>query len=256
MKKWNIDPSHTEIGFRVKHMMFTNVKGQFKEYDADIAFDDSLQNASFEFNANVNSIDTNNNDRDNHLRSADFFNVEQFPALKFKSTEVKNNGSDYEIKGDLTIKDVTRPVALKGTISGLMKDPRFNNRMALALEGAIRSDTNNNDRDNHLRSADFFNVEQFPALKFKSTEVKNNGSDYEIKGDLTIKDVTRPVALKGTISGLMKDPWGNNRLALALEGAINRKDFGLTYNAALETGGVLVGEEVKLNIELQLLENK
>ncbi|HLW63364.1 MAG TPA: YceI family protein [Flavobacterium sp.] len=172
MKKWNVDPSHTEIGFRVKHMMFTNVKGQFKEYNADIALDDSLQNASFEFNANVNSIDTNNNDR-----------------------------------------------------------------------------------DNHLRSADFFNVEEFPLLKFKSTEVKNNGSDYEIKGDLTIKDVTRPVALKGSISGLMKDPWGNNRVGLTLEGAINRKDFGLTYNAALETGGVLVGEEVKLNVELQLLEN-
>ncbi|HLV51795.1 MAG TPA: YceI family protein, partial [Flavobacterium sp.] len=78
----------------------------------------------------------------------------------------------------------------------------------------------------------------------------------EINGDLTIKDVTRPVALKGNISGLMKDPWGNNRVGLTLEGAINRKDFGLTYNAALETGGVLVGEEVKLNIELQMIENK
>ena len=173
MKKWNIDPSHTEIGFRVKHMMFTNVKGQFKEYDTNITFDDSFQNASFEFNANVNSIDTNNNDR-----------------------------------------------------------------------------------DNHLKSADFFNVDEFPLLKFKSTQVKNNGSDYEINGDLTIKDVTRPVALKGNISGLMKAPWGNNRVRLTLEGAINRKDIGLTYNAALETGGVLVGEEVKLNIELQMIENK
>src|SRR5690554_5149305 len=132
MKKWNIDPSHTEIGFRVKHMMFTNVKGQFKEYDADIAFDDSLQNASFEFKVNVNSTDPNNNDHDNHLRSADYFNVQQLPALKIKSNEVKSNRSDYEIKGDLSIKDISHPVALKETICGLMKDPWGNNRLPLA----------------------------------------------------------------------------------------------------------------------------
>ena len=99
-------------------------------------------------------------------------------------------------------------------------------------------------------------MEEFPELKFKSTEVQRNGSDYQIKGDLTIRETTLPVTLKGEFSGVLKDPWGNNRIGLTLEGAINRRDFGLTYNAALETAGVLVGEEVKLNIELQMIENK
>ena len=104
MKKWTIDPSHSEIGFRVKHMMFTNVKGQFNEYEADIAFEDQLNDASFEFDAKINSINTNNNDRDNHLKSADFFDAEQFPSLKFKSKNVVENGKNLEITGDLTIK--------------------------------------------------------------------------------------------------------------------------------------------------------
>ncbi|MEG1267025.1 Polyisoprenoid-binding protein YceI [Paenimyroides ummariense] len=173
MKKWTIDPTHSEVGFKVKHMMFTNVKGLFNDYSADIDFNDDLKEANLQFEAKINSIFTNNADRDNHLKSADFFDAEQYPTLNFKSTNIQGNGSEYEITGDLTIKGITKPVTL---------------------------------------NAEF--------------------------------------------SGLMTDPWGNTKVGLNLDGKINRKDFGLTYNAALETGGVLVGEDVKLNAEIQLVEQK
>ena len=164
MKKWTIDPTHTEVGFKVKHMMFTNVKGNF---------DNDLKEANLQFEAKVNSIFTNNTDRDNHLKSADFFDAEQYPTLNFKSTKIEGDGNEYQITGDLTIKGITKPVTL---------------------------------------NAEF--------------------------------------------SGLMTDPWGNTKVGINLDGKINRKDFGLTYNAALETGGVLVGEDVKLNAEIQLVEQK
>lgn len=173
MKKWTIDPTHSEVGFKVKHMMFTNVKGLFNDYSADIDFNDDLKEANLQFEAKINSIFTNNADRDNHLKSADFFDAEQYPTLNFKSTNIQGNGNEYEITGDLTIKGITKPVTL---------------------------------------NAEF--------------------------------------------SGLMTDPWGNTKVGLNLDGKINRKDFGLTYNAALETGGVLVGEDVKLNAEIQLVEQK
>ena len=173
MKKWSIDPTHSEVGFKVKHMMFTNVKGLFNDYSAAIDFNDDLKEANLQFEAKINSIFTNNADRDNHLKSADFFDAEQYPTLNFKSTNIQGNGNEYEITGDLTIKGITKPVTL---------------------------------------NAEF--------------------------------------------SGLMTDPWGNTKVGLNLDGKINRKDFGLTYNAALETGGVLVGEDVKLNAEIQLVEQK
>ena len=173
MKKWTIDPTHSEVGFKVKHMMFTNVKGLFNDYSADIDFNDDLKDANLQFEAKINSIFTNNADRDNHLKSADFFDAEQYPTLNFKSTNIQGNGNEYEITGDLTIKGITKPVTL---------------------------------------NAEF--------------------------------------------SGLMTDPWGNTKVGLNLDGKINRKDFGLTYNAALETGGVLVGEDVKLNAEIQLVEQQ
>jgi len=173
MKKWTIDPTHSEVGFKVKHMMFTNVKGLFNDYSANIDLNDDLKEANLQFEAKINSIFTNNADRDNHLKSADFFDADQYPNLNFKSTNIQGNGSEYEITGDLTIKGITKPVTL---------------------------------------NAEF--------------------------------------------SGLMTDPWGNTKVGLNLDGKINRKDFGLTYNAALETGGVLVGEDVKLNAEIQLVEQK
>lgn len=169
---WAIDPTHSEIGFKVKHMMFTNVSGKFNLFDATIENEEEqFETSAIGFSAEVNSINTGNDDRDNHLRSADFFDVENFGKLSFKSTAVR----------------------------------------------------------------------------------KVNEGEYEISGDLTIKNITKNITLTTEYSGLMKDPWGNTKIGLSLTGKINRKDFGLTWNAALETGGVLVGEEIKLNAEVQFV---
>ena len=125
----------------------------------------------------------------------------------------------------------------------------------ISFEADVNSiDTNNGDRDNHLKSGDFFDAEKFPKMTFKSTKVENKGgADYAVHGDLTIKDVTKPVTLDLEFSGEMIDPWGNTKAGLSINGKINRKEFGLTWNAALEAGGVLVGEEVKINAEVQVV---
>lgn len=168
--KWAIDPTRSEIGFKVKHMMFTNVSGKFLTYDATITTDgDNFENAEIEFSGDIASIDTANADRDGHLRSADFFDTENHPKLTFKGSSFK----------------------------------------------------------------------------------KINDGEYELTGDLNIKGVSKTVKFPVEFSGIMTDPWGNTKTALSIEGKINRKDWGLNWNSALETGGVLVGEEVKLNIELQ-----
>jgi len=169
---WALDPTHSEVGFKVKHMMFTNVSGKFKTYNVEMSNEeDDFSTAEISFTADINTIDTSNVDRDNHLKSGDFFNVEQFPQMIFKSTGID----------------------------------------------------------------------------------KKSDSDYKINGQLTIKDVTKSVSLNAEFSGLMKDPWGNIKAGLSIETKINRKDFGLTWNAALETGGVLVGEEVKIFAEIQVV---
>jgi polyisoprenoid-binding protein YceI len=169
---WAIDPTHSEIGFKVKHMMFTNVSGKFTQFEAAIENEDeAFATSKINFSADVNSVDTANADRDNHLRGADFFDVEKFAKLTFNSTSI----------------------------------------------------------------------------------LKVNEGEYKINGDLTIKDVTKSITLEAEYSGLMKDPWGNTKIGLSLNGKINRKDFGLTWNAALETGGVLVGEDIKLAAEVQFV---
>lgn len=170
--KWTIDPTHSEVGFKVKHMMFTNVSGQFDTYDATITTEDfDFLTSKIEFSADIDSINTGNSDRDNHLKSADFFDAEKNPKLTFVS-------------------------------SSLVK----------------------------------------------------KGDDHELTGELTINGITKTVKLETEVSGLLKDPWGNTKVGLNATGKINRTDFGLTWNSALETGGVLVSEEVKLNIELQFLQ--
>jgi polyisoprenoid-binding protein YceI len=112
-------------------------------------------------------------------------------------------------------------------------------------------DTNVEPRDEHLRSADFFDVERHPQLTFASTAIRQKGSELDIIGDLTIRGVTRSVTLTGEYTAPSKDPWGNDRAALAVGGKISRKDWGLTWNQALELGGVAVGDEVKLRIEAE-----
>ncbi|MET7038265.1 YceI family protein [Elizabethkingia miricola] len=169
---WAIDPTHSEIGFKVKHMMFTNVSGKFEEIYVNLENeDDHFETSDITFSAEINSVNTGNLDRDNHLRSTDFFDVEHYSKITFKSTAIK----------------------------------------------------------------------------------KINEGEFQILGDLTIKNVTQSIALDAEYSGLMKDPWGNTKMGLSINGKINRKDFGLTWNASLETGGVLVGEEIKLTAEIQLI---
>lgn len=171
--KWVIDPTHSEIGFKVKHMMFTNVSGKFSKFDATIESEDhDFENAKIEFTGAIDSITTGNADRDTHLLSPDFFDAAQFPEIKFSATSF----------------------------------------------------------------------------------TKINEGEYVLIGDLTLHGVTKSVELAAEYGGLMKDPWGNTKMALSLEGKINRKDWELNWNSALETGGVLVSEEVRLNIELQFLQ--
>ena len=118
---------------------------------------------------------------------------------------------------------------------------------------AASIDTREPKRDAHLKSADFFDVEQYPTLTFRSTKVEGTARRFALTGDLTIRGVTRPITLDVTYEGTGKDPWGAERVGFAATGTLNRRDFGLTWNAALETGGVLVADEVKITLELQLL---
>jgi polyisoprenoid-binding protein YceI len=117
---------------------------------------------------------------------------------------------------------------------------------------AASIDTAEPDRDKHLRGADFFDVGEFPTLTFKSTSVRRRGDDaYDVNGDLTVHGVTRPVTLLTSFLGTMQDPWGNEKFGFEGELTLNRKDFGLAWNAALETGGFLVGDEVKVMLSIQ-----
>ena len=117
---------------------------------------------------------------------------------------------------------------------------------------AASIDTNEKDRDTHLRSDDFFAVERFKTISFVSTRVSKKGSEtYDVVGDLTIRDVTKEVTLPVTHLGKAKDPWGNEKIGFETEITLNRKDFGLQWNAALETGGFLVGDEVKITLTIQ-----
>jgi len=114
--------------------------------------------------------------------------------------------------------------------------------------------TNNSQRDQHLRNADFFEADTHPNLIFKSTKVERVDSDsFNLYGELTIKNITKPVKLAVEYNGVAKDPWGNVKAGFSINGKINRKDFGITYNATMETGGLMLGEEVKINGDIQLV---
>jgi polyisoprenoid-binding protein YceI len=144
----------------------------------------------------------------------------------------------------------------KGRFSGvsgtITLDPdNFANSHAEVTIDASTIDTRDEKRDAHLRSADFFNVEKYPNITFKSTRVVKDGDDYKVYGDLTILDVTREVELKTEFHGQNKTPWGFEVVGFSASTKINRKEFGLNWNAALETGGFLVGDEVKVHIEIE-----
>ena len=114
-------------------------------------------------------------------------------------------------------------------------------------------DTGSADRDGHLKSGDFFDAETYPTITFSSTEVKRDGSDWAVTGDLTIKDVTKPVTIEFEHTGSARDPFGNLRVGFEGETTINRKDWGLTWNAALETGGVLVSKKITLQLDISAI---
>ena len=169
--KWTIDPAHSEIQFKVKHLMITTVTGSFGTFTGGAETEgDDFENARVDFSADVASINTNSTDRDNHLRSADFFDAENHAQLTF--------------------------------------------------EGKLN---------------------------------KKSDDEYALTGNLTLKGTTQPVTLKAEFGGIGTDPWGNTKAGFSLSGKINRKDFGLSWNAALETGGVMVSEDVRLLAEVQLV---
>lgn len=174
MATWNLDTAHSEIEFKVRHMMISTVKGQFKNFEVSI-----------------------------------------------------NSESDDISKGTVSVKIDTTSL-----------------------------DTKNEQRDQHLKSSDFFDATEFPTITFVSTSVVGDVQDeFKINGDLTVKGITKPIVVKAEFGGIAKDPWGNEKVGYTVKGAINRSDFGLTWNAALETGGVMVSEEVKFEGELQFLKS-
>jgi len=170
---WNIDPVHSTAQFKVKHMMISNVKGEFNAVTGALKLDGTdITKSRIEASIDAATINTRDAQRDAHLKSADFLDVDKFPVLTFKSTRISKTGdSELAVEGDLSIHGVTRTVV------------------------------------------------------------------FEIEGP----------------SAPMKDPWGNTRIGLSAATRINRKDFGLTWNAALETGGILVGEEVTIALDVQFI---
>lgn len=136
---WKIDPTHSEIQFKVKHLMITTVTGNFNEFDATAVTegDDFSSVSSVDFTASIDSISTNNSQRDEHLRSADFFDASQYPALTFKSSRVEASGDDFTVTGDLTIKDTTKPVTLKAEFGGIVIDPYGQTKAGFTVSGKI-----------------------------------------------------------------------------------------------------------------------
>jgi polyisoprenoid-binding protein YceI len=138
---------------------------------------------------------------------------------------------------------------VEGTIVTDEKNPR--NSSVEATLKAISLDTRTDQRDQHLRSADFLNVELFPEIKFRSTRIEGDKDSFKLTGDLTIRDVTKPITLDVQFEGRQTDPWGGERIGFSGSGKFDRREFGLTWNQALETGGVVVGNDVKINIEVE-----
>lgn len=168
--KWSIDPTHTEVQFKVKHLVISTVTGFFKKFSGSVESNgDDFDGAAVNFSLDVNSIDTNQADRDNHLKSPDFFAAEQHPTIDFSGTLVKREESEYKLAGELTIRGTKKPI-------------------------------------------------EFIA----------------------------------TFGGTMVDPWGNTKAGFEINGKINRKEYGLTWNALTESGGMVVSEDVKIHINTEL----
>ncbi|MBV8255295.1 MAG: YceI family protein [Chitinophaga sp.] len=172
MTTWKIDDAHSEIGFKVKHLMITNVSGYFTRFTGEVKTEsEDFHDATITFEAEANSIDTANKQRDEHLRNGEFFDATQFPKISFVSKKVK----------------------------------------------------------------------------------KIDGDQYKLQGELTIKDQTHPIELEVEHFGVTTDPWGQTKAGFALKGRLHRADYGLRWNATTEAGGIVLSDEVKLNMEVQLV---
>jgi polyisoprenoid-binding protein YceI len=170
--KWVVDPTHSELGFKIKHLMISNVAGTFSEYEA--------------------TVETDNED--------------------FSTAEIQ-----------ATIK-------------------------------AASVSTHNKQRDGHLQNGDFFEVEKYPEIHFRSTRIeKRDHESFIVFGDLTLKGITKPVQLDVEYNGVTRDPWGGQRAGFTITGKITRSEFGLSFNSVLETGGLALSDEVKINSEIQLV---
>jgi polyisoprenoid-binding protein YceI len=169
--KWSIDPVHSEVQFKVKHLVISTVTGSFKNFEGTVETEgDDFTDAKIEFSIDINSVDTGQAQRDGHLKSADFFDAEKYPHIKFKSTSV----------------------------------------------------------------------------------TKESDENYKLTGDLTIKDVTKSVTLEVEHGGIATDFYGNTKAGFEIEGKINRKEFGLTWDGVTEAGSIVVSEDIKLFINIQL----
>jgi polyisoprenoid-binding protein YceI len=136
-----------------------------------------------------------------------------------------------------------------GTINIDEKDPSKSTVEATLNAKSI--DTRTDQRDNHLRSADFLDVEKYPQIKFRSTRIEGDRDEFKLTGDLTIRDVTKPITLDVKFEGQQKDPWGGERVGFSATGKLDRRDYGLTWNLLLETGGLTVGNDIKVAIEVE-----
>ena len=128
-----------------------------------------------------------------------------------------------------------------------------------AIEATIQTtsiNTNQEKRDTHLRNSDFLDVKQFPTMTYKMKSYKKTGDGYTALGDLTLHGVTKEITLVGSFNGVTKDPWGNTRAGFTAEGKVNRKDFGMVWNKALDTGGVVVGDEVQIRLDIECIKSK
>lgn len=172
MAIYKIDPTHSDVMFKVKHLMIATATGIFKNFDATIDVnEEDLSDAKVFFEADVDSIDTKNEQRDAHLKSDDFFNSEKFPKLTFKSTSIEREDDD----------------------------------------------------------------------------------EFKLKGDLTLRDITNPVTLKVVYNGKIVDPWGIERMGFEIAGKINRKEYGLKWSAVTEAGGIVVADDVKLALNVEMV---
>jgi polyisoprenoid-binding protein YceI len=173
----------------------------------------------------------------------------QLPAAGTWAIDTSHSSVNFKVKHLGVAKTRGRFTQFEGTVE--VGERPEDTTVAVTIDAAS-VDTHDSGRDDHLRSADFFDVANHPSLTFRSTGVSGGGSDWKLDGELTIAGVTKPVTLDVEFEGVVVDPWGNTKAGFVASTTVNREDFGLTWNAALETGGFLVGKTVTIDLEVEL----